>query len=70
MTKAQASKIATDLIEGGINSSGIVRIIAEANSASPAQVRAIKRILTRQGKDIRSILSMADAIDNGWEFVL
>jgi hypothetical protein len=65
MKRETASKIATDLIEGGINARMTVRLTAQAHHVNIEQVRAIKRVLLKGGKE--NMLSYADAIDNGWE---
>ena len=65
MTRVKASAIAKDLIEGGINSPGTSNLTAEAHGVSIEDVRLVRRILLKGGKE--SMLSYADAIENGWE---
>ena len=65
MKRETASRIATDLIEGGLNTHHILKLTAEARGVTVAEVREIKKTLLRGGPEM--VLSYADAIDNGWE---
>jgi len=65
MTRELATKIATDLVEGGINTRHVTALTAETHNVTISQVRKIKQIVKRMGKSME--VSMIDAIENGWE---
>lgn len=65
LTRKQASQIATELIEGGINSRGTTKVAADGHGVSIAVIRAIRAVVLKGGID--NICSYADAIENGWE---
>lgn len=67
LTRKKAADISKDLIEGGINAHGTVKITAESHGVPIELVRKIKATLMRGGKDVNSLLSYDDAIRNGWE---
>jgi len=65
LTRSKASKIATDLVEGGIGDTSLTKLLAEAHGVNVDQVRAIRRCVRRMGDEMAC--SMVEAIENGWE---
>lgn len=71
MTREIASKIATDLIEGGIKTHGILARTADHYSVSIDDVRKIKKYLLQQGNGkapsgTHWMIYQAELIDNGF----
>jgi hypothetical protein len=71
LTREIADKIATNLIESGINRKGTIKIIAEIMKVPESAVRAVKAYLLRDLKYHHdpegAILRNADMILKGWD---
>jgi hypothetical protein len=66
MKRDKADKMATSLIECGINRKNTLTIVSVTEGATIDEVKTIKRWLLKYGNSEGSILCQAEMLENGW----